>query len=537
VGGEGPGRVPSTRSPDDADKQTTDTPVRSPAPVPQPGNRAVADAAGNSPFLLLPGLQRAGNRAIGGAVGDQQSPAQADPPVLFELYLGDGKHKPTDAKHAADVGRADAARLRKAGTLSDEDRMDVEAKGKYFQGAAHDAYLAQVNPAVAEVAGRKPEPFTDAQYARMGQAINVNNVFNDIERLADIRIDAWARTADEKEPKPLRYVLDMAVAMVALGMGGVAGELLSHAIEGKMLKTFVDLAALEFVDKAMLDAYEAHAHAAIDALSKGTADALKQSSANAGAALSGDASDLIGVFVEAMKLQAGSEKQLAQKAFNDGAPTNYRENALKARGAVLLAVYRELADQPQLFHGQLTAGFLRMLDEAYIAGEAKDYGGDTDKAWREDSDLHEVTERKGNLVMLPIGVYQLGDWGRPQLEFPGFRAIATKVNSKTLNKLSGMTVNDLPMSLSFRFWVENPFYRLIYGGDLRKAWFTRDPQGRVWLDDLGEPAMEWLGSYYSGISDELTDAQREKFAPLGAQKLYDAIKDRKLLGASNSDLF
>ena len=48
--------------------------------------------------------------------------------------------------------------------------------------------------------------------------------------------------------------------------------------------------------------------------------------------------------------------------------------------------------------------------------------------------------------------------------------------------------------------------------------------------------MEWLASYYSGIARELTDAEREKWAPEGAKKLYEATKDRPITRLSNSDI-
>jgi hypothetical protein len=48
--------------------------------------------------------------------------------------------------------------------------------------------------------------------------------------------------------------------------------------------------------------------------------------------------------------------------------------------------------------------------------------------------------------------------------------------------------------------------------------------------------MEWLGSYYTGLSRELSDSEREKFAPLGAQKLYEATKDKPIAKLENFDI-
>ena len=46
---------------------------------------------------------------------------------------------------------------------------------------------------------------------------------------------------------------------------------------------------------------------------------------------------------------------------------------------------------------------------------------------------------------------------------------------------------------------------------------------------------EWLGSYYSGINRELTDDERNRYAPPGAAKLYEAIKGKLIHRPKNAD--
>lgn len=459
-------------------------------------------------------------------------------------FTGDGKHLPTDVAYATTVGQADAARLRKAGTLSAADRADINAKFQFFQPPAWEAYGKEVKPALSEVTTAKPagqepevEPFTDTQLERMGQVAQVNVLFTQIQALKNDRVKTWTDTATAKEPKPLQYVLDLVVAMVALGMGGVLGMVVSKGIKGEYLKDFVYLAGLELTDKLAVDSYEHAMTAAGDALRKGTLNAVNQRNKSVEAALSSNKDDLIGTYSEAMRLQNIQDTLEQQTEFNMGAKSTYRRGALEAKTLALKIIYDQLFTQPQVFHRELSEGFIRLMDEAHVAKVAEKYGGDKARAWRESSGLHEPGERKGNLLVLAgTPSFSLKDWGNPDFSFTSYYALATGANTKTLMKLANTPVKDLPLSLGFRYWAENPFYRLFYGGDPVKVWFTRNPDGDIYLDDLGEGAMEWLASYYSGLGRELSDDERGKWAPLGAKKLYEANKGKPITTLSNSDI-
>jgi hypothetical protein len=319
-------------------------------------------------------------------------------------------------------------------------------------------------------------------------------------------------------------------------MGGVFGMIVSKGIKGEYLKDFVYLAGLELVDKVAEDSYEYAMHSTGDALRSGTLAAVDKRKPNIDAALASDKDDLLGTYAEAIRLQTRAETSEQQSQFNLGAKTTYRRSAVLLKRVALTLIYNQLFSQPQSFHRELTEGFIRLMDENTVAKEAESHGGDKERAWKEDSDLHETEERKGNLLVLPEKVsFSLGNYGNPNLNFGNYYALATGANTKTLMKLANTPVKDLPLSLGFRYWVEDPFYRIFKGG-MVKAWFTRDPSGNIWLDDLGESAMEWLASYYSGISRELDDDEREKWAPMGAKKLYEATKDRPIIKLSNSDI-
>jgi len=365
-------------------------------------------------------------------------------------FAGDGKHLPTEVAYATTLGQADAARLRKAGTLSAADRADINAKLRFFQPPAWEAYGKEVKPALSEVTAAKPsgqepdvEPFTDAQLERMGQVAQVNVLFTQIQALKNDRVKTWTDTATAKEPKPLQYALDLVVAMVGLGMGGVLGMLVSKGIKGEYLKDFVYLAGLEFTDKLAVDLYEHAMTATGDALRKGTLNAVNQRKKSVEAALSSNKDDLIGTYAEAMRLQNIQDTLEQQTEFNMGAKSTYRRGALEAKTLALKIIYDQLFTQPQVFHRELSEGFIRLMDEAHVAKVAEKYGGDKARAWSESSGLHEPGERKGNLLVLAgTPSFSLKDWGNPDFSFTSYYALATGANTKTLMKLANTPVKD-----------------------------------------------------------------------------------------------
>ena len=113
---------------------------------------------------------------------------------------------------------------------------------------------------------------------------------------------------------------------------------------------------------------------------------------------------------------------------------------------------------------------------------------------------------------------------------------------------------ELPITLTFRFWAFNPFRgpleRLLgVPGDLCKVWFERRSDGKVWVDfgesTVGESVsdgIEWLASFYMhsiGIpaGHDLSTEERHKYAPEGAFRLYEMIKDKPIASVSSSDIF
>lgn len=90
--------------------------------------------------------QRGGNPSI-----QRQPDDQSDIQMPMEWAFAYDPKRATDIRYARSLGKADAKRLRKAGTLSADDRAEVNAKLQFFNGDAFDAYVAEVKPVLVEV--------------------------------------------------------------------------------------------------------------------------------------------------------------------------------------------------------------------------------------------------------------------------------------------------------------------------------------------------------------------------------------------------
>lgn len=400
----------------------------------------------------------------------------------------------------------------------------------------------------APAGGPDKDDGTDAQNAnrkkwmgagRSAMQTEIVGLINSIEKLKTDRIKTWTDIASQEDAKPLKAALTVAVTIVGYGLGGVVGGWLTHGMAHGLAQEFVKEVAHKGSDKAIVAGWSALVADTRSTLDTGTRTAL----ANAGG-LSEQSllnkTKLLEAYAEAMRLFVIDEEREQVKQFNlSGA--GYDDLRLADRIAALSEVYSKLRDNPAPYARELSEGLIRLKDEAFLNKQAEDHGGDRAKTEREDEDVHDVAPRSGNLLLQPVGggaQFSLGPWGSPRLSFSGFRGRGTgDTNSKTLNALAGTKVKDLPFSIGFRFWADDPFYRLVKGGSPVKVMFGRQPSGLVWVDnDVGEGAEEWLASYHLQDPEILSDKVRKANAPLGAQKLYDQIKDMVLEGAENFDL-
>ena len=361
---------------------------------------------------------------------------------------------------------------------------------------------------------------------------------NAIQKLKAQRIVTWGKNASVKDSKPVRDALDVAVSIAAEGIGGVVGGFLTGPMAHTLMKEFVYLAGLEATDLATEKIFHVAMERNEATMTKGTAAALASSKAGSLDTALATKSSLLDGYTEALTLQTVAEELAQVTEFNKMA-AGLSDLELIDQALGLQALYDALNAAPQAFMRELSAGMIRLLDEIYELDKTGKYGGDRAKMLREDPDVHETGDRKGNLLLIPDGLAPLGTWGNPGYSaLTGFHGLGTGVNSITFNELSGVPVGQLPISLGFRFWAANPYSGLL-SDPLVKVWFSRRPDGGVWVDfDDADDAdgLEWLASYGSGISRELTEQERVKHAPNGAQKVYDHIKDLPLSHAENFDI-
>ena len=393
------------------------------------------------------------------------------------------------------------------------------------------------NRAVSEVLARTPAP--KAERARAGQAGQVNPWLNAIQKLTELRVEAWATTAHSRESAPGQAILEALIPIVSLGIGGVAYGIIEGMISkkvGHLMEEFVLLAGLEAADLAAEAVFHRVMRETKDDLSKGTHKALSAVKTTSRTALATTGGDIIDVYAEAVKLQSVQEYVDQSTVFNEST-ADMSDKDLAARSAALKITYDQLMQDPSGIMRELTVGFIRLLDEINVSDKAEDYHDNPAEARQQDDDLHQTGMRQGNIMVFPWPRgHSLGKWGTPNLNFSTLNATAVGINNASLERIRGAKIKDLPVTIGFRFSAASPYYR-IWSGDMGRVeiWFSRYPDGSIHVgSDSEEDGREWLGSYYTGLSREFSDQERFMYALLGAQQLYDRIADTTV-GRINED--
>jgi hypothetical protein len=391
---------------------------------------------------------------------------------------------------------------------------------------------------------------------RAGMKSQIISLFNSIQKLKAKRIDVWEKNAHIKDPKPIKDALEVAVTVVGYGMGGVVGGILTKSLAHGLLAEFIKESSLkstallaEFIFKQAVEPAEEMMNEAMKkALTKDKETNAKSALASKG--------DLLDSYVEAVSLQTISEEKAEDEEFNSNADARFSSDVVLAdEVAVFDALFDKLRSEPERFLQELSVGLLRLKDEMYLEEKAKKYGGSVERLLKEDPHIHETDYRSGNVLLLPPGQRSLGNYyDTPDVGFDSFHGFATEVNTAALMQLAGAKVKDLPITLTFRFWAFNPFRGLVervlgVPGDLCKVWFERRPDGIVWVDfdeptvgDSVSDGIEWLASSYMHsirvpAGHDLSSEERLKYAPLGALRIYNIIKDKPVDSVSNADIF
>ncbi|WP_421732455.1 hypothetical protein [Cellulomonas sp.] len=514
-----PPDVPSTTSAEAAPSVTPVAPAARIASLQRTaGNRATARLlAPAAPTRTAEEAEAPHRTGAPAPITLQRDPKAPAPPAAF---VGDPK-KAEDAKYAGTLGKDDAARLQGAGTLSDGDKTEIKAKLAFFKGKARDVYLRTLMPVLAELALSAQS----VDRAQAGKADYVGTLLDVIQKLKAERINSWKLIADVEQTEVAMDLLHAVVASVALGIGGIVGDLASASLQKGLYKIFVDLSALEAGDIAVEAAFKAGVATTATALTMGTRDGVVFAEQNCKTALSSknqpSESGKFNVFAEAMRLQTISEQLTTAKAFQTGASTTYDSVSLAGKVMSLEAVHKELAARPEIIQRTLTEGFMRLLAAVRATS----------------SRPNELGPQQGRIFLLPdIGARnRLGEWSAPGIEsFTHFNGSTRGLNAATLMSLDNAKIEDLKVDLEFAVdvtnaysgWFQSPFSRI---------WIDRDASGGVTLRNADDDTKEWLGSYYSRISRELTSTERDVYAPLGAIKLYQAIKGKQIHRPKNAD--
>lgn len=155
-------------------------------------------------------------------------------------------------------------------------------------------------------------------------------------------------------------MLEAVIAVVSLGLGGVAygliDKMLETSVAHKLLKEFVLLAGLEAADLAAEKAF----HVAIELARTDLEAGLKKAGTkekieeNAKAALA-TKGDSIAAYMEAVRLQTITEETEEREAFNKIAK-NMTDQELLAKYAALKLIYKQQLENPAPFIRQLTKG-------------------------------------------------------------------------------------------------------------------------------------------------------------------------------------
>jgi hypothetical protein len=509
-----------------ADSDARTTRVRGPTDSPQ------LDARERSPEAILALQRAAGNQAVGRILARQKKPKQAKQSTRSG-FRGDGKHLPTDAGYASEIGKADAALLKTAKGLSDEQRADIKSKLGWFQAGARGVYLAQVDPPLVQI-GRPasdidPTVQTDYILARGRQERLVEHGYGSIQKFKTVNIDTWEKNADLPESKLGLEVLEFVVAVVSEGLGGVVLKVIDDALAqraGKYVKEFAALAGLEATDYALESAYHTavtRARADIEIGLKNCQDAKVIGKVCKDALVSKGGTRA--AYAEALRKHTIREEDEMVTQFNTTDAKKLSDDEVVQKIAGLQTIEDALGEHPDEYMRELTNGYLTMLDEAMLREEDKDYGGDRARTFGESRKAHDSWFRAGNLVI--SAPQDLGSWASPDLSFSEFKATGGGLNPDTLDYLKGAEIQELKMTLSFEFGAVDPYPHALSGEGWVPIHFVRDRDGRIFLD--GPKAMdEWLASYHDHNPFEHSKAERDRHAPLGAAKLYEAIKDKRI---------
>jgi hypothetical protein len=392
------------------------------------------------------------------------------------------------------------------------------------------------NRAVGRLLARQVAGTVDPDAQRKATATRValdgqlRSQFAAIEKLRETRINAWEQNAEIPNRDVGPDVLGILIAIVSEGIGGIVYGVIEDMMAKdakKWAKEFATLAGLEAGDLAA----EAAFRETMTLVRKQMETARVATQTDAEIRQRADAAIVtkkgtFAAYAEAMRLQMQAEEH-EQNAELTRTATDKTDADLVRLNASWNLVWEALFHDPTLFMRQLTVGYTRLLDEAWLADKAKT--GESKTATR--ARVDEPRLRPGNLLVLTSD--PIGRWENPDLSVrSGIRIRGEHVNEETFANLRGARLQDLPLTMSFAFKAVSPYNYFNWGFDRTTPdiflAFVRDPDGGIFMTDprMQDDAKEWLASYYTRKSADHTDVERDLYAPRGAMKLWEAIKSK-----------
>jgi hypothetical protein len=285
----------------------------------------------------------------------------------------------------------------------------------------------------------------------------------------------------------------------------------------KVAEEFVGLSALEAADLIS----DKVLHAAVDragtriekANQKAMGDALKEKTKAALVRKDGK----IAAYAESLRDRAQMVKENCEQSLTE-TYLSMSEFDLKLEAAFISALVEGLKAQPEPFMREMTSGYLQLHQDPDPA------------AFERYFDCGDNQHIAGVDVRIP-GHHDIGNWVNPKVNPPGGLELVTHhnvVNPETLAYYRGARLEEVNTTMVFWFQArhlhEGVFAETFLLSFLRTADGKFPPTHPGCFDD----ALEWLASYYDQQPDDHSDDERQRLAPLGAKKLYEALKGQKV---------
>lgn len=402
-----------------------------------------------------------------------------------------------------------------------------------LQQAAGNRAVSQLLAARRPVAQRKtpderskedPKTTGNDPTDRKGMEDQILVLIDGIKDVKFARLSAWRANAEADAPHIDAAVLETVIAMVALGFGGVVDHFIAEAFfeHDSYLKAFVTLAGLEGGDIAAEVALKSGVSKLTTVMDEGTMAVHDNHSADhARTAFKTLANKPMDAFVEAVRLQIGSERVEESASFNKK-KTQFSDADIAGQYLTLKRALAKSQADPAPYAAELTSKYLSLLGLAGKPGRA----GTVDPLGP-----------GGLLVARTGGTYtSIGHWSMPALGSLQFWARANGINTWAGSTLLKTPLEKLPGSLSIELWGNNPYHGW-FTSEVVNLGFDRLSDGSLKIHDTREDSTEWYASHADHQSAEHTEAQRDVLVPQGLAKLWNAIKDKTLTDVRGRDSY